>query len=56
MLGTKTKNVPRNRIMGCYYVVPNLKEEGAEDRLSFLVGGLKESDSSLVVSSNRTGS
>ena len=56
VLGTKTKNFPRNRIMGCYYVVPNLKEEGAEDRLSFLVGGLKESDSSLVVSSNRTGS
>ena len=56
ILGRKAKDFPRNRIMGCYYVVPNLKEDGAEDRLSYLVGGLKASDSALVVSSNRTGS
>jgi len=56
ILGKKTKDFPRNRIMGCYYVAPNLKEDGAEDRLSFLVGGLSLSESALVVSSNRTGS
>ena len=56
ILGTKSKDFPRNRIMGCYYVTPNLKEDGAEDRLSYLVGGLSLSESALVVSSNRTGS
>ena len=56
VLGRKSKNFPRNRIMGCYYVTPNMKEEGAEDRLSYLVGGLSLSESALVVSSNRTGS
>ena len=56
ILGTKSKDFPRNRIMGCYYVTPNLKEDGAEERLSYLVGGLSLSESALVVSSNRTGS
>ena len=56
VLGTKSKDFPRHRIMGCYYVVPNLKEDGAEDRMSYLVGGLNSSESALVVSSNRTGS
>ena len=56
VLGKKSKDFPRNRMMGCYYVAPNLKEDGAEDRLSFLVGGLSLSESALVVSSNRTGS
>ena len=56
VLGRKPKNFPRHRIMGCYYVVPNLKEDGAEDRMSYLVGGLNSSESALVVSSNRTGS
>jgi hypothetical protein len=56
VLGTKPKDFSRHRIMGCYYVVPNLKEDGAEDRMSYLVGGLKASKSALVVSSNRTGS
>jgi hypothetical protein len=55
IVGTIPKDFPRDRIMGCSYVVPNVKEDGAEDRTSFIVMGLRKSDNVLVVSSNRTG-
>ena len=54
--GTRSMDeFPRYRIMGCNYVVPNLKEDDAEARMSFVVGGLKETGKVLVISSNRTG-
>ena len=39
IVGTIPKYFPRDRIMGCSYVVPNVKDAGAEARTSFRVRG-----------------
>ena len=59
ILGTKPSNFPKYRIVGCQYVVPNVKEEDAEENTSFVVGALlgqleKADGKVLIVSNNLT--
>ena len=56
VLGSKPKDFPKSRILGCHYLVPNPKEKGSDVAFQVLVQGLlehsKRSDGKMLIVSD----